>query len=55
MTGFEPVTFCSQSRSATRLRYIPLVVITNIALILIKCNIYLEIDELLTYLRFSNF
>lgn len=24
MTGFEPATFCSQSRRATKLRYIPL-------------------------------
>jgi hypothetical protein len=25
ITGFEPVTFCSQSRHATKLRYIPLI------------------------------
>ena len=24
ITGFEPVTFCSQSRRATKLRYIPI-------------------------------
>jgi hypothetical protein len=24
MTGFEPATLCSQSRCATKLRYIPL-------------------------------
>ena len=24
MTGFEPVTFCTQNKRATKLRYIPL-------------------------------
>ena len=30
MAGFEPATFCSQSRHATKLRYIPSIIISKI-------------------------
>ncbi len=36
MTGFEPATFCSQNRRATKLRYIPVHNILPKALLLIK-------------------
>lgn len=30
VTGFEPATFCSQSRRATKLRYTPLVLLVGV-------------------------
>ena len=41
MTGFEPATSCSQSRRATKLRYIPAPIVTWLSLLLtstLVCN-----------------
>ena len=48
ITGFEPVTFCSQSRRATKLRYIP----TMQIIVIYKINICLYFTYFLqlTYL-----
>ena len=48
MAGFEPATFCSQSRHATKLRYIPLIssmIIRKEVLIVKKSNIEKEKEQ----------
>src|SRR6476619_7656755 len=52
MTGFEPVTFCSQGRHATKLRYIPLVlfIIRRNKKIFFILQKQIQSDLLFTYL-----